>query len=306
MKKFLLLIFVFFVIVFAVDRIVGKTLEYMSRNTHGGYIAHRNYILDKVTEDLLVFGSSRCVDHYNTTIMSDSLGLSTYNCGMNGNGIILFYGWWHIIKQHHKPKIIIYDIFPKVDYFSEDDNHKFLGWLKDEYNRDGIPDIFESVDNTEKYKMQSYMYRYNFRFMRILTDFYHPIHHFAINGFMAEQGIMDSTHLATNTQKKNLIIDSLKLEYLHKFIEETTGSKLIFTISPIFNGFNEETLTPIKKICKEKNIPLIDFSNDPKYVHHYMYFKDAAHLNANGADEFTKDLVSKLKEMNLLEDLTIN
>ena len=53
-------------------------------------------------------------------------------------------------------------------------------------------------------------------------------------------------------------------------------------------------------ICKERNIPFIDFSNNPKYVHNNAYFADDGHLNARGADEFTKDLIKELREKRIL------
>ena len=44
-----------------------------------------------------------------------------------------------------------------------------------------------------------------------------------------------------------------------------------------------------------------DFSNNPKYVHCNKYFHDGVHLNAHGADEFTKDLVKKLREQKIID-----
>lgn len=43
-------------------------------------------------------------------------------------------------------------------------------------------------------------------------------------------------------------------------------------------------------------IRFIDFTNNPKYTHNNLYFKDGTHLNARGADEFTRDLIQCLKE----------
>ena len=60
---------------------------------------------------------------------------------------------------------------------------------------------------------------------------------------------------------------------------------------------DSEEIAPIAQICKERNIPLFDFSNNPKYVHNDEYFKDGTHLNAFGADEFTKDLIKEIKSL---------
>ena len=52
---------------------------------------------------------------------------------------------------------------------------------------------------------------------------------------------------------------------------------------------------PIMEICQERDIPFIDFSNNPKYVHQDIYFKDGNHMNERGANEFTKELIGYLK-----------
>ena len=57
------------------------------------------------------------------------------------------------------------------------------------------------------------------------------------------------------------------------------------------------------QICKRKNISFVDFSNNPKYVHHNEYFRDGAHLNARGADEFTRDLIVELKKRGIVDDM---
>ena len=54
-------------------------------------------------------------------------------------------------------------------------------------------------------------------------------------------------------------------------------------------------LEPIREICRQRNVPFIDFSNDPKYVHQNQYFADGIHMNARGADEFTRDLIKYLR-----------
>ena len=92
-------------------------------------------------------------------------------------------------------------------------------------------------------------------------------------------------------------IDSLKIEFIHRYLELAQNSKIYFVVSPIWYGMDSEEIAPIAQICKERNIPLFDFSNNPKYVHNDEYFKDGTHLNAFGADEFTKDLIKEIKSL---------
>ena len=85
------------------------------------------------------------------------------------------------------------------------------------------------------------------------------------------------------------------MEYINKLIDELEGSKLYFVVSPRWYGMDSIQFKPIMEVCKDRRIPFIDFSNDPKYVHHDDYFKNGNHMNARGADEFTRDLITNLK-----------
>lgn len=103
MKKFLLKVGFFFLALIIVDRALGMVFAYMGEHAKGGYVGHHVYVTDKTNEDILIFGSSRAIHHYNPQIISDSLGMTCYNCGQNGNGIVLFYGMWQMIKERYQP-----------------------------------------------------------------------------------------------------------------------------------------------------------------------------------------------------------
>ena len=54
-------------------------------------------------------------------------------------------------------------------------------------------------------------------------------------------------------------------------------------------------------LCKSYNILLLDYTNDPKYDHNDMYFHDGTHLNARGADEFTRDIIKKFRKESIIQ-----
>jgi len=282
-----------------IDVVLGKSFAYMVDHAKGGNNARNNYICNQTNEDILIFGSSRAVHHYNPIILSDSLGMSCYNCGQDGNGAILNYGRYQLITRRYHPRLIIYDYQYTSDMLADEDNHKFLGWLRAYYNCPGIPEIFESVDYIEKYKMCSRMYRYNSNFLNILTDFIHPVKSEGFNGYLPENVSFDK--LKVKSDNYTIIEqDSLKIHYLKRIIEESKNSKIIFTISPYWNGIDARLLKTVYKICEEYQLDLIDYSNHPKYLHHDEYFGDGSHLNSFGADEYTNDIVKELKQRHLI------
>lgn len=287
----------FFVALIVVDRALGMVFSYMGDHAKGGYVGHHKYVTDKTNEDILIFGSSRAIHHYNPQIITDSLGMSCYNCGQDGNGIILFYGLWQMIKQHHKPKMIIYDVSTDFDLFEGESNQRYLGWLRADYDRPGIKEIFTEIDSTEQYKMMSMLYRYNSKFMQNITDYVHPIFAIEGNGYLPLKGEMDTMKIKKSDEVGLLPkYDQTKFDYLVKLIEEAKEVKLYFVASPLWYGINEETFKPIKEICLKYHVSFVDFSNSSKYVNKNQYFSDGSHLNAFGADEFTKDLIQVIRK----------
>lgn len=296
MKRFLLKLGLFFALILVADIALGAALGYLANHAKGGFTQRDAYICNRLETDFLLMGSSRCVRHYNPQIITDSLGLSCYNTGQMGNGIILNYGRLRMMDERQKPKVVVYDINPEFDLLVGDDNHRYLTWLKQHYDREGIDEIFESVDKTEKYKMCSQMYRYNSRIIELLTDFLHPISNARSNGFSPLKGEIDKTKIRTISREKKIPkVDPVKLEYINKLIDELEGSKLYFVVSPRWYGMDSIQFKPVMEVCKDRGIPFIDFSNNPKYVHHDEYFKNGNHMNARGADEFTRDLIANLK-----------
>jgi len=297
MKRFIKNVTLFFALIAVADVLCGFILGFFAQNAKGGFTRRDTYICDSMKTDILLMGSSRCVNHYNPQIITDSLGMSCYNSGQMGNGIIQNYGRLKMIEERKKPKIVVYDIAPDFDLFLGEDNHRYLTWLKQHYERSGIADIFESVDSKEKYKMVSQMYRYNSRIIELMTDYLHPIADARIDGFNPLKGELNRTKIKDiGKNEKKLFVDSVKLDYINKLIDELEGVKLYFVVSPKWYGMDSVQFQPIMNICQERDIPFIDFANNPKYVRQDIYFKNGSHMNSRGADEFTKDLIGYIKD----------
>lgn len=304
MKRFVLKVFAFFAIIAVVDIAGGSGLKWLAAHARGGFTLRDNYICDSLRTDILLSGSSRCVRHYNPQIISDSLGVSCYNSGQMGNGIILNYGRLKMVNERQKPKLVIYDLHPGFDILVGDDNHRYLTWLKGHYDRDGIADIFSSVDNTEKYKMTSQLYRYNSRIIELVSDCLQPLSNAKPDGFSPLKGKIDKLKIRSRVDtKQDYRFDNLKLEYIKKYILEVGADHIVFVVSPSWYGMDSLRFKPVKEICEQHLIPFIDYSNNPKYVHNDTYFKDGNHMNAVGADEFTKDLIKVLREERIIRDL---
>ena len=170
MKKFLFKILLLSIIIFVTDKSIGCIFKFLQHHSKGGDTGTMEYIANNMNEDILIFGSSRAIHHYDPRIIADSLLESCYNCGRDGNGIIFSYGMYQLFKDRYTPKVIIYDIMDEYDLL-KNDNEKYLDWLRYYYNKSEIDSIFITVNSNEKYKMISQMRRYNPKIRN-----YHPIH----------------------------------------------------------------------------------------------------------------------------------
>ena len=104
MKKFISKVGLFFLLIAIVDIVFGYTMGAITKRIDIGGAGRNNYICDKMTDDVLIFGSSRAEHHYNAQMISDSLGVSCYNAGEGGCGIILAYGRLLMILERCTPK----------------------------------------------------------------------------------------------------------------------------------------------------------------------------------------------------------
>lgn len=292
MKRFILRISIFIFLVICLDYVSGYIFQHLIKSAKSGDTARNEYIVNKMTEPLLFFGSSRSIHHYNPQIFKDSLGIDCYNCGNNGQGIVLFYGRYKMLTERYIPQIIIYDITDGFD-ICNGDNYGYLTWLKPYYDHNGIDSIFINISPTEKYKMMSNLYRYNGKILQIIGDNLVNIRE-ENKGYRPLYGVMNySPH--NNEMKNELNVDSIKLYYFEQFILEckNKGSKLFLAYSPFYG---ESEINPvILDLVKKHNVPIISFLNNKEFINNPELFQDSYHMNYKGANLFSSKFVSKIK-----------
>lgn len=296
MKRFILRTSVLLLIIVVVDIVLGAMFQGLVKSAKGGDTGRMEYICHKTNEQLLVFGSSRAMYHYDPEILEDSLGLTCYNCGKEGNGIILLYGRYRLMKKHYQPCVILYDVEPGFD-LQEGDNSRFLASLRYYYHETPIDSIFWSVDKNERYKMSLASYRFNTQFLQLIMDNVMPMRQ-DTKGYRPLQGEMtyEPVEREALTEYK---YDPLKLFYLERFIVDckNSGTKLIFAVSPKYKNASSDVLQPLKKLCQRYNLPLIDHYSDETFNLERSYFKESEHMNERGATAYTQLLVKELRPL---------
>ena len=256
MKNFISKVVIFLIGLVVLDFLVGVGGRYLVSHAKGGDTGLNNYICHHMKDQCIIFGSSRGMHHYDPDIIQDSLGMSCWNCSLDGNGIILMYGRYKMLSARYVPKLLIYDVQAGFDLL-EGDNHSYLGGLRYYYDESGIDSIFWNVDYTERFKMLSSCYRYNSCWLQLISDNIHPLQN-SERGYRPVDKKMQYKPSRSKEVHKDYRYDKLKLYYLEKLVKEckANGTKLIFAISPQYETFSDKEYQPLKELCRNFNIPL--------------------------------------------------
>lgn len=300
MKKFIYKAILFLFLLATLDFYYGKVMTYMVAHAKGGTTKAIYDVLKKDKYDILIMGSSRAKHHYIPSIISDSLNMSCYNLGQDGNGVILMDGLYKILSQRYHPKIIIYDVEQAFDiyiYINDKNHTRYLSALKPYFFEKGIDSIFKSVSSKEHIKQYSSLMRYNSNFTHVIKDYLLSSKDGDL-GFSGLVGKIDSGQISKKQSSQKPETDSLKISHLQNFIKTCTRDsvQLFIIASPKYGATSASDFDIVKKYCKKYGAIFVDdFYADSTYMNTPEYFKEPMHLNTTGAEFFSKQLAHTLK-----------
>lgn len=299
MKKFLIHIVIFFAIVAVVDFSLGKLFYYLQSTKAGGRTGVEYYACEKSNDDIIIMGSSRAAHHYVPEIITEKTGLSCFNAGQDGNGIILQYGRWKMISERYSPKVILYDITPVFD-LEQNDNMAYVDRLKPFCNNTSVKGYVASIFPMEKIKLYSSMYRYNYKFIEMSFDCLLKGNYMKLAGYLPANGHIREEVVRKPVKKTTTAIetDSVKFFYLEQLVKEAKAinTKVVFVVSPYWKGgsYSANAYDQIQALANKYSIQFIDYT-DSDICNNPDNFEDSMHLNDKGARTFTDDLFSRIQ-----------
>lgn len=297
MKRRLFRICVFLLIMLILDNLFGLGMDKVLNNTEKGDWGRANYLFKELTSDAIILGSSRAIHHYDPRVFSDSLGMSCYNCGEDGMGILLMYARYMAIQKRQIPRLVVYEVLPDYDLLPEKDNLKYLKFLRPYISSSAIDSVVCSISGIEHWKLLSNMYRYNSVFLDIIAQNWSNADGLAKDyTYSPLEKVMDYEP-NNGSERKDFSCDSLKLFYLEKLIMncKANDTKLIFTASPIYKPASDNIFIPLKELCLKYQVPFINHFCDTIFCKTPVYFADAGHLNRKGSELFTSMMVHEIK-----------
>lgn len=298
MKSLLKKILLFLLLIVLVDFLFGMCMDYINAHTYKGDYGRNNYICNEADQDILIFGSSRAIHHYNPDIFENKLGMSCYNCGEDGMGIVLSYGRYKLAQRKHQPKLIIYDIEVNYD-FLKNDNSKYLGFLKSYYGAPEIDSLFWKVTPTERYKMLSQTYRYNSHWLDIVAQYCSKSDELACDynysPLLRTLDYEPDRYLFATDED----CDEFKIEIWDRFLNDCkrNNTKVIFVISPVYGEESNRVLSPFVELMQRHDIMLLDHFFDKRFINNMFFFADKMHLNKEGAELFSMIVAKEIETL---------
>lgn len=292
MRKFLLKLVLFLAIIVALDFAYGICMDRYRRSIRTGVTGLDNEALYRTTAPVLVFGSSRAWHHYDPRILRDSLGLDVYNCGVNSMGIQFFYPRLHQILRRYTPRVIIYDSSPTYDCVRSTSDQVTARRLQPYFREPEVYAFLRELSMEEWVKSHSATYRYHDRLADYRAD--------AANTARFHSGFqpLPGTKSAVVHPHDSVREDPVKVALLRRFMADckSRGIRLIFVVSPYYRNDQAYATAILHREAARAKVPVIDRFADPAYIADSTLFYDESHLNAAGADRFTRSLIPQLRK----------
>jgi len=298
MRKKIVFIAIIIGIVIGCDLLIGAVTKDAILNVRDVGVNQTNTVqaFFKRTADVLILGPSTANHHYDCRIIEDSLGLTCYNAGRDGQNIIYDAMVLEGFLTRCTPKLVVVDVthstLSDTWMSSLNDFNCYYGFLQP------IDDIIDSIGGPlDRFKRMSNIYRYNktwewllnARFAKTAEDLdgYRPLEVKVIKGLKA-----------TN-ESSQFVMDEECRHYFGRIIDicKEKNVKIIFAISPTLVIDNGNFAKEVNDVLHGKGLELMNWNGDTTYTNHPELFYDKTHLNAKGAAAFTKEFVGKVKDV---------
>lgn len=295
MKKLFIKLGLLLLSLIILDIIAGAIFNLLHENAIGGSTKKNFYILKECDSDIIILGSSRASHHYVPDVISGLTGYSCYNCGEEGNGIVLGYARYQMIVQRYNPKVIVYEITPEYDFKYDEDNSKYLRYLKPYYGEEKVKEVVDLFsDRKTQFELLSNMYRNNSAIIANIAD--NIINRGDNNGYepLWGQSVQNETKVHKSSQ---IVKDEKKIMLLNNMVKDAQKRGIMFMLvmSPSLGLIDSNTYKEAVCISNKYNIPFINYLSCEEITSNLSFFQDEGHMNDEGARRFSEIFSEELK-----------
>jgi hypothetical protein len=315
MRKFIVKLLIFLVpiglLAIAADFFISTSLRNSKTYAEGEYAIWNDIYDGQLSADIFIYGSSRAVVHISPAILSDRLGKSVYNLGVDG------FNFWTQYFRHQEASN--YTKKPQTIVHSLD-----LSTLSDKgpvfYKSQFLPYMFQSESIESFAKLYPDFSYFDFRLPLVRyygnsTAVFHALKLFFIDQpeeLARSKGYRGQDKKWTDdlaNAKKIMAtfeahIDSscvaLFEEYLVECVSKNINVVLVYTPEYIegqhFVKNREEVLKIYKNLSTRYGVPFLDYSTDSISFDKTLFY-NSGHLNKNGSERFTQVLANDLERI---------
>lgn len=293
----------FFLIVFIIvllDFCFGLVMNIVMAGISGqGATGKTYYALNDVDTDIVVVGSSRAAHHYVSSMIIDSMNLSTYNVGRDG----CFFSYnccvINSILDRYTPRLIIWE--NNFNSLSDavvdpmDALHPY--YLK---NKWVTKCINEDYGLMQKVQLFSCFYQYNSLVHRILFRFAKRERGDKSGYEALEPRVPKNTLKLEENLKMDLSISEFKFNRIEEVFMRAKNEnvKIVMVESPVYEiiRFSSKSKVELLRLCDKYNVHVIDNSQLYCFLSDPNLFNDKTHLNDNGAKLYTELFINQLRD----------
>lgn len=297
---------IIFILLFClIDFVIGRLFIFAKdkgMERHPGDVwLKTSYSVEKVQAECIIIGSSTAVHHYIPEEIEKKTGLSTYNCGQDGCFFLYSCCLVNTILERYTPKVIIMDISPRslldTDKGDEYQNMRYLSYY---YDNDTV--VYNYINGkSEKNKLLYHLngYRFNSHFVYA----FYPI----FQGSETQKGYIPLNSKQGTLISKNQVVwegdwVDTELAELYQTINNCKAKEveLIIVTSPYYADYD---MSVIKKcdefasILDNNNIKYINLLYEEPFISDASLYRDASHLNTDGAVVMTDTLISVINSV---------
>lgn len=295
-KKIAKYLGIFIVCLTVFDVIFGLVMDRLWNNMPDtvSQTARTNTYLNRVEADVIILGSSRASHHYVPSILQDSLGMSVYNCGMEGMDLIYCDAVLDAIVKRHTPKIVILDM--AESYLKGKDKGRLDCLTPYIKSNPYVASIMKELKGNSYYALRlCNMYRYNDKVLNMVSAYrsatdlkkgYTP---------MYGKSALVGKEPQTSTALKESEVDKMEETHLIHLIDicKTNGIRLYIVGSPSYNHSDGLNMAYTRSLCDRLDVVFLDYSES--MIDKPEMFFDIGHLSDEGAKSFTTSLIEDLR-----------
>lgn len=312
MKRFIVRILLFMILpiplLYGLNYIVDKGLQ---KSNYIYYAEWNDLFAGKINADLLICGSSRALQDISPAILDTSLGLNTYNLGMDGTHFSIQYDRVKMYLLYNKaPKYIVQtmDFTSFAEQNSLDNQLQFMPYLSNSVVIEYTAKYRDHYSWPERYFP---LFKYNNQWPIIEEGVKSYLGHgmppIKTKGYFAQNKKWDYTfdkYIQRVPYPVGVHVAGYSLNRFYDYLEccNKKGIKVIIVFPPVYYEFlhyckNKDYILGIFRNCQAKyGTTFLDYSND-ELSRSRDNFYNSQHLNKGGAETFSRKLANDLKPL---------